>query len=208
MRGKNALAKMLSLAALLAAETALSDERTDFSQSPPPLYSVIQRFFLPHTDDWAGIVFVRPPECVPGGFNLLNVFDIPGAFFCPLLVDGFAIWKNGPPPVDRTPVKVNMKGLGAVPVWFVSWADLQAAVQDNVLTVPELQSLPSLQIGSADFFQYTQHPGELRPQGEGNGKIEFVARGTLEDGRSFLYEVREMGIDTVSVLRHVKIDIK
>ena len=206
MKCLKTLTKTICLAGLLIVGVVYANQRTNFSQSAPPYYSIIQRDFLPHTDDWAGIVFVRPPACIPGGFNLLNVVDFQGAFSCnPLLVDGFALWKNGPPPVDSTPVKVDMRGLGAVPVWFVRWSELQNALTDNVLTVPELQSLPSLQIGSANFFQLTQQPGELRPQGLGNGKIEFVAFGQLHDGRSFQYQVREMGIDQTSVLRHVKI---
>lgn len=51
----------------------------------------------------------------------------------------------------------NLHGLGAVPVWFVSWPEMQAALADDVLTV--LLSLPSLRIGSASFFKETQHPG-------------------------------------------------
>lgn len=205
MRHLKTRTKAICVAALLAVGVASANQRTDFSQAPPPYYSIVERDFLPHTDEWTGIVFVRPPACVPGGFNLLNVLDIPGAFFCPLLVDGFAIWKNGPPPVDNSPIKVDMRGLGAVPIWFARWDELQPALADNILTVPELQSLPSLVTGSADFFQLAQQPGELRPQGQGNGKIEFVARGTLEDGRSFQYETREMGVDQTSVLRHVRI---
>lgn len=48
----------------------------------------------------------------------------------------------------------------------------------------------------------------MRPQGTGNGKIEYVARGTLEDGRSFSIELREMGVDRVSVLQHIAIELR
>ena len=87
----------------------------------------------------------------------------------------------------------SAQGLGAVPIWFVRWSDLQAAVQDDKLTIGELQSMPSLLIGSATFYEAVQHPGAFRPQGFGNGKILVVAHGTLMDGRSFQFEIREIG---------------
>jgi hypothetical protein len=52
----------------------------------------------PHTDEWAAVTFLRQPGCVPYNFNLLDVIDVPGAFGCPLTVEGFAIFKNAPPP--------------------------------------------------------------------------------------------------------------
>lgn len=101
-----------------------------------------------------------------------------------------------------------MHGLGAVPSWFVSWAELQAAIADDVLTVPELLALPSLRIGSAGFYKQTQQPGPERPQGAGNGKIQIVARGILMNGQSFQFQVREMGVEGVSVLRHITIEFR
>lgn len=174
----------------------------------PPFYSAIERGFLPHTDEWAAIVFLRQPSCVPDDFNLLNLFDVPAAFACPLTVQGHLVYKNAPPPVDDAPILANLHGLGAVPIWFVSWPELQVALADDVLTVPELLTLPSLQMGFANFFKETQHPGDERPQGSGNGKIEISAHGTLTDGRIFQFQVREMGVDQQSVLRHVKIDFR
>jgi len=172
----------------------------------PPIYAILEPGFVPHTDEWAAVVFVRDTACVPAGFNLLNVVNIPAAFGCTLNVEGHAIWKNGPPPIDPAPIQTVLFGTGSVPVWFVSWAEMQTALSDGVLTVSELSSLPSLQIGSASFFKETQHPGTLRPQGAGNGKIEINAAGTLEDGRTFQFQMREMGVDQESTFRHIKID--
>jgi hypothetical protein len=50
--------------------------------------------------------------------------------------------------------------------------------------------------------------GTLRPQGPGNGKIEIASSGTLNDGREFQFSVREMGVDRVSTLRHVRIEFR
>jgi len=172
----------------------------------PPYYAVLERLFIPHTEDWAAIVFVRDPACISPGFNLLNQVAIPAAFGCVANVEGHATFKNGPPPIDFVPTHVLLQGTGAVPVWFASWPAIEAAIADDVLTMPELLGLPSLTKGTASLFQYTQHPGLMRPQGFGNGKIEMVARGVLERGGSFFLQVREMGVEGVSVLRHVAIE--
>jgi len=174
----------------------------------PPFYAAVERAFVPHTDEWAAITFLRQPNCVPDDFNLLDLFDVPAAFGCPLTVQGHLLYKNAPPPVDDAPIMANLHGLGAVPVWFVSWPEMQSALADDVLTVPELLSLPSLRIGSASFFKETQHPGFERPQGAGNGKIVITAHGTLTDGRTFQFQVREMGVKQQSVTRHIKIEFK
>jgi len=174
----------------------------------PPYYALIERTFLPHTDEWVPIIFVRSPACVPAGFNLLIQIAVPQAFGCGSRVEGHVTYKNAPPPVDRAPWQVLMHGTGAVPVWFVSWSALQAAIADGGLTIVELAAMPSLLRGTASSFQMTQQPGPMRPQGEGNGKIEFVARGSLEDGRSFSVQMREMGVNQESVLRHIAIELR
>jgi hypothetical protein len=179
------------------------------SEDPgPPFYTLVERSFLPHTDEWAPIVFVRDPACVPLDFNLLDQLDVPASFGCASEVEGHVTYKNGPPPIDLAPWQVLMRGSGAVPVWFVSWSALLAATADDELTISEILAMPSLRKGTASMFEMTQQPGPMRPQGAGNGKIEFVARGSLEDGRSFSMELREMGVDQVSVLRHMAIEFR
>lgn len=93
-------------------------------------------------------------------------------------------------------------------MWFVRWTELQPAISGGVLTIGDLQAMPSLLVGSADIFEAVEQPGLLRPQGPGNGKIEIGAHGTLTDGRTFLFTSREMGIDQTSVQRHTKIEFK
>lgn len=169
----------------------------------PPLYALIEPLFVPHTEEWAAIAFVRDPACTPSDFNLLGLIDAPRAFGCRSHVEGHATYKHGPPP----PIHVLMRGTGAVPIWFVAWPELEAAIADGILTVPEISAMPSRRIGTASFFHLTQHPGENRPQGLHNGKIAIVATGTLQGGGSFRFQVREMGVNQVSVLRHVAIEL-
>ena len=78
-----------------------------------------------------------------------------------------------------------MTGHGAVPVWFFSRADINAANADGVVTIGELAGLPSRQVGSATTFTELLHPSQSNAQ----GLIQFRAEGTLEDGGDFLVDV-------------------
>jgi hypothetical protein len=160
--------------------------RVEFPEQSPgyPFYARIEPGsppFVIQDGTWAAIVFYRLPQCVPAGFNLLTLFDVPGAFACPLTVRGFEIWKNGGPPVDLAPIQVESRGLGAVPIWFVRWTELQTAMADGTLTVTELFAIPSLRIGSASFFQESVRP----VGGAQKGSLQIVAQGLLSDGTSF-----------------------
>jgi hypothetical protein len=184
------------------------------SQDPgPPFYASIARppgGQIFQDGEWAAIPFLRDTTCAAynttsnSSPNLLDGFD-PGAHDCKLAVHGFAIYNSG---LDPVPVYAWLMGDGAVPIWFVRWSELRAAIPDDELTVGELESLPSLLIGSASFFEYVNQIGVLRPQGEGNGKIEIASSGTLNDGRAFQFSVREMGVDQISTLRHVRIEFR
>lgn len=151
---------------------------------------------LPHNDEWAFIVFYRDPGCVPADFNLLQFFDAPAAFECPLTVEGFEIWKNGPT-LDEAPILSHLQGLGAVPVWFVAWPALEAAIADGVLTITDLEAMESLQIGYASFFEET-----LRPTGGvQHPTISLVAHGDLLDGRSFHIQATAYSPDVVIIFK-------
>src|SRR4029453_10360282 len=132
------------------------------SEDPgPPFYTLVERTFLPHTDEWAPIVFVRDPSCTPAGFNLLDQIDVPFAFGCTSLFEGHVMYKNGPPPIDLAPWQVLMRNAGSVPIWFVPWQALQAAIADDVLTRAELEAIAGVRVGAADMFEMTQQPGPM-----------------------------------------------
>ena len=60
-----------------------------------------------------------------------------------------------------------------------------------------MAALPSLRKGQAGIYTEITQPGAYRPQGEGNGAIQVVAGGKLEDGTIFQLEFREMGVKQV-----------
>jgi hypothetical protein len=168
--------------------TALAAIRTEFpsAEDPgPPFYARLEPGFVIQDGNTVAIPFYRLPSCVPPSFNLLNFFDIPGAFFCGLTVQGFDIWRNGPPPADLGPTHSEMRGLGAVPILFLSSSDLTAAKADGILTIGELMGLPSLRVGEADFYRETLHP-------EGVAQVPtktIVALGRLAGGGAFQIHV-------------------
>jgi hypothetical protein len=175
------------LVLLLAASSVLAAVIID-SDGQVPFYARIVDGEIINDGEWAVVVFYRPPSCIPAEFNLLGFFDFPseagpGAFGCnPPTTDSVEYWQNGPG-IDFAPVMAKFRGLGAVPVWFVSWPEIEAAVADDVLTIGELESLPSLRVGSADYYRET-----LRPSGSpspGPYGIQYTARGELEDGGLF-----------------------
>jgi len=172
---------------LLVVPTVLAAVRID-SNGQVPFYARVPRGDFIHNDEWAVIVFYRPADCIPAEFNLLDFFDFPtetgpGAFGCnPPTTDSLEFWRNGPG-IDFAPVVAKFRGLGAVPIWFVEWPELETAVADDVLTIGELEALPSLRQGSAGYYRETLRPGESpssRPSG-----IQITAFGELSDGSRF-----------------------
>jgi hypothetical protein len=189
MQKQSSLMKCVLLstfAVLLVTNPALAQARLDFPEEDPgpPYYARIRQGFVVHTNEWAAIVFYRQPSCVPPNFNLLNLFNPPAAFGCALTVEGFLLLDQVPPPPGTPPKQSKSFGLGAVPVAFVSWAELQAAMADGVLTIVELGALPSLRIATATFFRETLHPSGGAQQPE----LTIVA-----SGQGFFLQVSATG---------------
>lgn len=176
--------------ALLTVEGAHAQKRLGFPNPDPggPVYARVERPFLIHTRQLAAILFYRDPACVPEAFNLLDNVDLEGfpnnprAFRCPLTIDGFQLWTTYP--LTGPPNQVFTRGTGAVPVWFVAWPELEAALADNRLTIGELRSMRSLQIGHAIRFDETL----LLTQTAQTFAINMVASGDLLDGRPFEFK--------------------
>ena len=148
-----------------------------------PYYARIQDGEVFHDGEWAVIVFYRPPDCVPDDFDLLLFYDW-AAFDCgPPTTDGFIIWYGEPG--DTPPIQIKLRGLGAVPVWFVAWSELGPAVADGTLLMSELEALSTLKTGLASFYTETLHPtGVVKVP-----MINYVAQGLSDDGLSFKVHV-------------------
>jgi hypothetical protein len=172
-----------------------------------PYYARIAQGEIYHDGEWAAIAFYRPPEGIRPDFNLLDFMDIPAAFDCnapkPYLI-GFGIFK-GEVPIQSV---LQLAPGQTMPVWFVRWSELEAAIQPidaeekGVLTIVELAGLPSRLIGKATFYTETLHPFGAAQQ----TMISIVASGLLEDGRKFSYQAT--GTKEENRLNRVKIQFK
>jgi hypothetical protein len=164
----------------------------------PPCYANFGGDFIPNDGEWTSIVFMRLPGCVPQNFNLLDMYDPPAAFGCPLTVEGETWWHDL---ADPFPFQIHLKGSGAVPVYFVKMSDLETAMADDFMNMDELESLPSLLIGNASFLQCITHNSNQGNRSFGNE--ECTAKGNLEDGRSFLFHYNEKGVYIDDHLVHI-----
>jgi hypothetical protein len=172
-----------------------------------PYYARILRF-VGYTDTVA-VVFYRPPEWVPDDFNLHLFYDFNVDPTCPLLVEGSATWE-GEPGVGVPPFQMTLHEVEGtpVPIWFLDDAEVLAAYlsdrdgdgqPDYVITVPDLEVMPSLQRAWADSYEEQVHPtgGAQVPS------INIVTSGMVEDGRSFfmLWERANTDFLTETILR-------
>jgi hypothetical protein len=157
------------------------------------------------------VPFIRDPRCVPDDFNLLDEVDfvldelgVPHfdrVWGCPMTIQGYELWKI-PPPEGIVPISASGWGRGAVPIYFVSWPELQGAVVDRMLTIAALEALPSLRVGFASFFHIHFLPGLHTKQAE----IQASGHGLLEDGQQFQLELSASG--NPLVFKHVTIAFK
>jgi hypothetical protein len=199
---------LVTLAVLAPAGMAQTAERVAQNSADFPFYARIARGEIYHDGDWAAIAFYRPPQCIRTDFNLLDFLDIPEVFGCnaaePYVI-GFAVLKNDVPIQSRLQLNPNLQRLtpeDQMPIWFVSWTELQTAMEDDNLTIEELVNMDSLLIGTAKSYTETLHPFGFAQQ----TMISIVASGFLEDGRKFSYQAT--GTKEDNRLNHVKIEFK
>jgi hypothetical protein len=179
---------LFAIAALMASLGVQAELRLEIPDETfgPPFYARlafgnVEADMIPNDGKWAALVIYRQRECIPEDFNLLAMFDVPTAFFCPLNdMTGFEVWENEPG-VDPAPIRSRMSGAESVPVWFVHLDEFEQAASDGVVTIVDFEAMPSLKRGSADFFDELLRPSEANPV----GFIHINARGSFEDGGRF-----------------------
>ncbi len=164
----------------------------DFPLESPgvPAYArlelLVPNFDVPNNSRWAAIVFYRDPACVPQDFNLGQFFDPPsdagpGAYACPLLVEGHEIWDTVPRP-GLSPIYVRTRNaVPNLPVWYVAWDELRPILDSGQVFIGDIASLPTLIRGSAYWYEEALYPnGAADIPG-----ITLRSEGTLEDGGRF-----------------------
>lgn len=106
-----------------------------------PIYArvgpILNQFFV--TDGRLVIPFYRDPECIRDDFNFLTYYDPPAAFGCSLTVEGkFVIEKEAGE--GEFPIMAHTEGT-QVPVWIVDWPEFQKLVENESVTLPEIEAL-------------------------------------------------------------------
>ena len=112
-------------------------------------------------EEWVAFFFYRDPDCVPDDFDLyFEFFDYSGyAFTCDLTVKGFVIYET---PGDFVPKQAKLKGLGEVPVWFVSPSDFQTAINAGSLAKQSSATTPT---SVPPVYQLDQnYPNPINPE--------------------------------------------
>jgi hypothetical protein len=178
---------------MMAAEGLVKRSMPD-EDPGPPFYARVGYQIL-ESDGWVAIPFYRAPECVPADFNLLEFFHFPGpggpgAFACPLLMNGHVLIEPDAP-LGTFP-KQSVFTATAVPIWFVPSSAFHAATGDGVLTIGELESLDPRR-GVANRYHEMLHPRE------GEHRIVISANGTIESGGAFSWHVTHIGDQLVSM---------
>jgi len=187
--GPEAITAEGDIAALTAGAGAAVRTSWPSAQDPgPPFYARLDPIppHVPVDNGWVALVFYRNPDCIPAGFNLIEFFDAPAAFACPVVMTGSSIWAVAP--FVGSPRVATQQG-NAVPVWFLPADAMLAALADGRVTIGEIATIPGRMIGVATKFNEVLHPHPLPPHlgggGHPNPGIVINAQGRLADGRSF-----------------------
>lgn len=195
MRLSRIAAACCALALLVVAGAAWAKVTRIVTEDGPPTYHDFQNLgfidgevFAIHDEEWAVVVFWRPPEDIPAGHDLFNDID-PDVFDSEKLIKGFIMLDD-----NGDLIMTEVHGLGEIRVWFVDWAGLQAAGSDGHLFIEELTALDPL-AGIATFFEERNHVAGVHQVSH----LTTVARGTLEDGRKFDVEAVEHELEWVKV---------
>jgi len=161
--------------------TVLEPITTD--ASAVPFYARFPEGQILHDEDWAVIVFHRPPNCIPPAMNLLDIPPSAVVEDCgPPAVTGTATWDTGPD-VDPAPTESVFTGLGSVPVWLAPWPLVEAVASDGNLTRRELLSMQTRIEASATTYLERSGPDSM----------EVTGSGRLADGRAFSFAASRDG---------------
>jgi serine/threonine protein kinase len=168
-----------------------------------PWYASFGRDSIPADGTQVAIVFTRDPAHIRPEFNLLDMEDIPAAFECPILFRGQEWWHgtiwlkflrtqttseepDRHEPFVDFPIKYAYVNDGSVPVYFVDLAELNSEIDDDQLTLGELEAFSSLKVGQATYVKVDVLSSNA-PDSDGKGHGRVTAIGTLQESGEFFY---------------------
>lgn len=119
-----------------------------------PIYArvgpILNQFLV--TESQLVIPFYRDPDCIPESFNLLSYYDPPTAFGCELTIEGKFVIENDANEGDF-PIMVQTEGV-QVPVWIVDWVEFQDLMENESVTLPQIEALNPIKGIAQQYEEY------------------------------------------------------
>ena len=161
-----------------------------------PIYArvgpILNQFFV--AEGRLVIPFYRDPECIRGDFNFLAYYDPPAAFGCDLTVEGkFVIEKEAEE--GEFPIMAHTVGT-QVPVWIVDWPGFQELMENESVTLPDIEALNPVKGVAESYTEY------LSPR-MNDHEVIIEAAGKIQDSdQQFTFILTHRGdkIETISLV--------
>lgn len=163
-----------------------------------PIYArvgpILNQFFV--TDGQLVIPFYRDPECIRNDFNFLTYYDPPSAFGCDLTVQGkFVIEADAEQ--GAFPIMAHTEGT-QVPVWIVDWPEFQALMENESVTLPDIEALNPIMAMAHQYEEY------LSPRMDNHEVIIEAAGSIPETGQQFTFVLTHRGDQIEEVLLEIE----
>lgn len=143
------------------------------------------------------IPMIRNVGCIDKKFNLLDLYHVPNAFYCPLNTTGGGLIEPNAPS-DRFPVMSYLESLD-MPVWFLESHALRDAIEDGILTLEELESLNPKKGIASSYIEYN------KPRPENNYLLVIEGKGTIpSSNQTFTFSINEVNRKIESIHLEIK----
>ncbi|GEM_PF-1557451 len=160
-----------------------------------PIYArvgpILNQFFV--TNGQLVIPFYRDPDCIRDDFNFLTYYDPPAAFGCDLTVQGkFVIEADAEQ--GAFPIMAHTEGT-QVHVWVVDWAGFQALMENESVTLPDIEALNPIMGVAQQYEEY------LSPRIDEH-EVIIEANGSISGtGQQFTFALTHRGdrIESISL---------
>ncbi len=161
-----------------------------------PIYArvgpILNQFFV--TENLLVIPFYRDTDCIREDFNFLDYYDPPVAFGCELNVEGKFVIENDAEE-GSFPIMAHTQGT-QVSLWIVDWHEFQALLENESVTLPELEALNPVKAVAQQYEEY------LSPRFHEH-EVVIEAQGIiLNSDQQFTFNLthREDQIETITLI--------
>lgn len=163
-----------------------------------PIYAragpILNQFFV--TGGQLVIPFYRDTDCIRGDFNFLTYYDPPAAFGCDLTVQGkFVIEADAEQ--GTFPIMAHTEGT-QVPVWIVDWVQFQALMENESVTLSDIENLNPIMAMAHQYEEY------LSPRMDNHEVIIEAAGSIPATGQQFTFVLTHQGDQIEKILLEIE----